>query len=158
MRADVDQQQNLHAGFGMFLFGKDNPAIVSDRASKKARKLSAQMMGFQARVVEVFRHAPQRRFDLRLQRGIFPDYPAERPFKFRREDEFAHGLLALAQPGDDTFGGLAFEFAGTKGFDCQLCFCGSVLPPSFNAAAAQQILKHFLLVGRQCLGFAQNAI
>jgi hypothetical protein len=54
---------------------------------------------------------------LRLQRGIFPDQAAERPFKFRRKDEFAHGSFAVAQPGDHIFGGLALEFAGAKGFD-----------------------------------------
>src|ERR1022692_217419 len=101
----------------MLLPGKNNAAIVSNRADVQPGKPAAQMMGLQSRVVEVFRHAPQGRLDLRLQRGIFSDQTAKRPFKFRREDEFAHGSLGRAQTGNDIFNGPALELASTKSLD-----------------------------------------
>jgi hypothetical protein len=158
MRADVDQEQNFRAGFRVFLFRKDNPAIVTGGTRVKPGQLPAQVMRFQAGVVEIFRHAPQSDFDLRLQRGIFPDQTAERPFKPGRRNKFAHGSLGFTQTGDEIFRRLAFKFAGAKGFDGALCFCRRFLPPRFDATLAQHTFKHFLFVNRQSFGFGQDSV
>jgi hypothetical protein len=78
VRAEIDQQQNFRAGFRVFLFCKNNPAIVGHGTGVQAGKLAAQVVGFQARIGKVFRHAPQSGFNLRLQRGFFPREPMER--------------------------------------------------------------------------------
>jgi hypothetical protein len=156
MRANVDQEQNLRAGFRMFLFHKNNPAVVTGGTRVESGQLSAQVMRLQSGVVEVFRQAPQGRLDLRLQRGIFSDQTTERPIKSRSEDKFAHGSFTVAQMGNDTSGRLALEFAGTKGFDSAFGFRRRCLPPSFNAALAQQAFEHFLFVNSQRLGLGQD--
>jgi hypothetical protein len=84
-------------------------------------------VGLEARVSDVVRHAPQDSFDLWLKRGIFPDHPTERPLESRRENQFVHGLLCSAKAGDNTRHRLAFQFAGTKGFDRTLCFDASTV-------------------------------
>jgi hypothetical protein len=121
-------------------------------------QLPAQVVRFQAGIVEVLRHAPQGRFNLRLQRGIFPDQTAERPLKLGRRNKFAHGSFGFAQTGDEIFSRLAFEFAGAKGFDDGSGFRCRFLPPRFDAPLAQQSLKHFLFVNRQSYGFSQNPV
>jgi len=158
VRAEVDQQQGFRAGFRVFLFLKDNPAVVGHGTGVQAGKLAAQVMGFQARVVEIFRHALQGRFNLRLQRGIFAREPMERPLKLWRENQFAHGLFAVAQAGDDAFGGLRFELAGTERFHCLFCRRRRFPPPRLDATLAQQAFEHFLYVGRQRFGVGQNSV
>jgi hypothetical protein len=158
MRADVDQEQNFRAGFWMFLFCKNNPAIVTGGTRVQSGQLPAQMMRFQTGIVEVFRHAPQGDFDLRLQRGIFPDQTAERAFKPARRNKFAHGSLGFAQTGDEIFSRLAFEFAGAKGFDGAPGFRRRFLPPRFDATLAQQAFQHFLFVNRQSFSFGQDSV
>jgi len=116
------------------------------------------MMCLQTRVVEIFRHPQQGSLDLRLQRGIFSGETAKCPFKFRREDEFAHGSLGLAQTGDDTFSGLTLELAGAKSLGRFTCFRRRFQPPRLDATLAQKAFEHFLLIGRQRLGLGQNAI
>jgi len=158
VRAEVDEQQNFRAGFGMFLSGKDNPAVVSDGTGVQAGELPAEVMGHEAGIVEVVRHAPQGGFDLRLKRGIFPDQASKRPLKPGREDEFAHDSYGRAQADDDIVGGLALEFAGAKGFDRPPGFRRRVAPPRFDASLAQEVFQHFPLVGRQSLSRSQDAI
>jgi hypothetical protein len=158
VRTNVDQDQNFRAGFRIFLFCKNNPAVVTGGTCVKSGQFPAQMMCFQTGIVEIFRHAPQGRFDLRLQRGIFPDQTAECPFKPGRRNKLAHGSLGFAQTGDEIFSRLAFEFAGAKGFDGVLCFRRRFLPPRFYAAPAQQAFKHFLFVNRQSFGFGQDSV
>jgi hypothetical protein len=142
----------------MFLSGKNDTTILSNGTGVQSGKLAAQMMGFQSRVVEIFRHAPQGRFDLRLQRGILPDHTAKRPFKFRREDKFAHGSFGRAQTGNDTFSGLTLELAGAKSPGRFTCFRRRFQTPRLDATLAQNAFEHFLLIGRQRLGLGQNAI
>ena len=43
----------------------------------KPGKLAAQVMGFQTGIGEIFRHAPQRLLNLRLQRRVLADHTAE---------------------------------------------------------------------------------
>src|SRR5487761_2159349 len=81
MRAEVDQDQNFRAGFRMLLLGKHNPAIVSDGTGMESGQLAAQVVGLQARIVKVCRHAAQGVFDGGLQRGIFSGQPTKRPLK-----------------------------------------------------------------------------
>ena len=158
MRAEVDQQQNFRARFQVFLFRKNNPAVVGHGTGVQAGQLAAQVVGFQARIGKVFRHAPQGGFNLRLQRGIFPREPMECPFKLWRENQFAHGSFAVAQAGDDALGGLRLELADAqrlRGFlGCRRRFP----PPSLDAALAQQAFEHFQLIGRQRFGIRQNAV
>ena len=158
VRAEVDQQQNVRAGFRVLLFGKDNPAVVSHGTGVQADQLAAQVVGFQARVGKVFRHAPQGGFNLRLQRGIFPREPMERALEFRRENEFAHGSFAVAQAGYDAFGGLRLELAGAQGFNGFLRRRRRFAPPRLDAPLAQEAFEHFLFVGRQRLGVCQNTV
>ena len=142
----------------MFLTGENNAAIIGDGTSVQPGKPTAQMMGLQSRVIEIFRHAPQSRLDLWLQRGVFRSQTAERPFKFRREDKFAHGSFGRAQTGDDTFNGLALELAGAKKPGCLIRFRRRFLPPRLDATLAQKAFEHFLLIGRQRHGLGQNAV
>jgi hypothetical protein len=116
------------------------------------------MVRLQSGIIGIHRQASQSRLDLRLQRGIFSGETAKRPFKFRREDKFAHGSFGRAQTGDDTFSGLALELAGAKSLGRFICFHRRFLPPCFDATLAQKAFEHFLLIGRQCLGLGQNAI
>ena len=141
----------------MFLSGKNDAAIVSNGTGVLSGKLAAQMMGLQSRVVEIFRHGPQGRLDLRLHRGIFSGQTAKRPFKFRREDKFAHGLFGRAQTGNDIFNGPALELAGAKSLGRFTCFRRR-FQPRLDATLAQKAFEHFLLIGRQRLGLGQNAI
>jgi hypothetical protein len=124
----------------------------------QAGKLAAQVMGFQARVGQVFRHALQGGFNLRLQHGIFPREPMERALEFRRENEFAHGSFAVAQAGDDAPGGLRLQFAGAQGFNGCLGRRRRFQPPRLDAALAKEAFEHFLLVGGQGFGVGQNAV
>ena len=158
MRAEVDEQQNFRAGFGMLLPGKDNPAVVSDGTGVQASELTAEVMRLETGIVGVVRQSPQGGFDLRLERGIFPDQASKRPFKPGREDEFVHSSFGRAQAGDDFVSGLAFEFAGAEGFDRLSGFRRRVAPPRFDAPLAQEGFQHFLLVGRQSLGGSQDVI
>ena len=146
MRADVDQEQNFRSAFGVFLFRKDNPTIVTGGTGVKARELSAQVMSLEAGIIDVLRHAAQDGFNLRLKDGILFDELVKRPFKPGCEDEFAHHSLGRAQAGNDAVGGLAFEFAVAKGFDGTLGFRCGFLSPCFDPTLAQQAFEHFLLV------------
>ena len=62
---------------GMLPLRKNNPAIVSHGTGMKPGKLAAQVMGFQTGIGEIFRHAPQRLLNLRLQRRVLADHTAE---------------------------------------------------------------------------------
>jgi hypothetical protein len=64
MRTDVDQEQNFRAGFRMFLFRKDNPAIVAGGTRVKSVQFPAQVMRFQTGIVDIFLHALQSGLDL----------------------------------------------------------------------------------------------
>ena len=70
MRTNVDQEQYFLSAFGVFLFRKYNPTIVTAGTSVKARELSAQVMSLEAGIIDVFRHAAQDGFNLRLKDGI----------------------------------------------------------------------------------------
>jgi len=158
VRADVDEQQNFRAGFRMFLPRKNNPAIVTGGTRMKSGQSPAQVVRFQAGIIGVFRQPPQSRFDLRLQRGIFPGQTTERPFKLGGGNKLAHRSFALAQSGDEAFSRLAFQFAGAKSSDgapgLRRCF----LPPRFDAAPTQETFEYFLLLCRQGFSFGQDAI
>jgi hypothetical protein len=158
VRADIDEQQSFRSGFWMLLPGKDDATIVGSRTGVQSGKLAAQMMGLQPGIVQIFRHAPQRRLDLRLQGWIFPDQTAESPFKLWRRNEFAHGSLGRTQTGNNIFNALAFKFASAKSLGHFFCFRRRFPPPRLDATLAQKAFKHFLLIGRQRLGFGQHAI
>ena len=142
----------------MFLFRKNNPAIVSGGTSVKSGQSPAQVMRLQTGIIEVFRHAPQRYLDLGSEGGVFPDQPTEGPFKLGRRNKLAHGSLHFAQAGYETFSRLALEFAGAKGLSGGLGRRRRFLSPCFDATLAQQIFEHFLFLRRQRFGFSQNPI
>ena len=64
MGADVDQEEDLRPGLGMFLFGEDDPTIVGGGTGMEASQWAAQVVGFQARIGQVRRHPPQGLFNL----------------------------------------------------------------------------------------------
>jgi hypothetical protein len=68
MGADVDQEENLRPGLGMFLFGEDDPAVVGGGTGMEASQWAAQVVGFQARIGQVRGHPPQGLFNLGLER------------------------------------------------------------------------------------------
>ena len=119
---------------------------------------TAQVMRFQAGIVGIFCQPPQRRLDLRLQRGVFPDQATERPIQLGRENKPGQGTFALAQAGDEAFRRLTFEFAGAKSPDGGLGLRRRFLPPRFDTTLAQQAFEYFLLVRRQRFGLGQDAI
>jgi hypothetical protein len=142
----------------MFLFRKNNPAIVSGGTSVKPGQSPAQVMGFQTGLVEVFRHAPQGFLDLGSHSGVLSDQATECPLKLARRNKFTHGSLRFAQAGDETFSRLALEFAGAKGLNGALGCRRRFLAPCFHTTLAQQIFEHFLFIRRQRYGFSQNPI
>ncbi len=142
----------------MFVSGKNNPAVVGRRTGVESLELSAQMVRLEPGIIDIRRHAPQSGFNGRLQRGIFSNHAAERPFKPWRGDEFVHGSLGGTQAGDEAVRRLRLELASAKGGGGILGFGGSGFAPGFDAAFAQQVFQKFLLVGRQMSGVYQNAI
>ena len=142
----------------MFLFRKNNPAIVTGGTRVQSGQSAAQMMRLQAGIIGVFRQAPQSRLDLRVQHGVLPDQAAKSPSKLGRGNKLGHDSFALAQAGDEAFSRLAFQFSGAKSFDGPLGLLRRFLPPRFDTTLAQQAFEHFLLVRRQRCGFGQDAI
>lgn len=100
MGTNVDQEQDVRAGFWMFLFRKNNSTIVTSGTRVKPIQPPAQVMRFQTGIIEVFRHAPQGSLDLRLQCGAFSDQATKGAFELRRQNKLAHGSLGFAQAGD----------------------------------------------------------
>lgn len=158
MRADVDKQKGFHAGLRVFVFREHNPAVVGHRAGVQPGKLAAQVMGFQARVVEVFSHALDGRFNLRLQPGILAREPMKRAFKSGRENQVVHGSFAATQAGHDALGRLGFQFAVAEGFHGLFGRRCCLPPPRLNAPTAEQSFEQFLIINRQCFGVGQYAV
>jgi hypothetical protein len=71
MRADVDEEQNFRAGFRMFLFSKNNPAIVTGGTCVQSGQPPAQVMRFQAGVMRILRQSAYRRLDFGCSAGFF---------------------------------------------------------------------------------------
>jgi hypothetical protein len=158
VRPDIDEQQSFRVGLGMFLLGENYPAIVSHGAGVQSGKLTAQVMGLQTRVGEIFSHAAERGFNLRLQRGMLGSQTAEGALKLGREGEFAHGSLGGAETGDDGVGGRGFEFARAEIFGGGDGFGGSFGAPIFNAAVVQQFFQHGLFFGGERSGAGQHPV
>jgi len=64
MGADVDQEQHFRAGFWMLLLRENNPAIITGGTRVKSGQLPAQVLRFQAGIVEIIRQSPQGRLNL----------------------------------------------------------------------------------------------
>ena len=47
VRAEVDEEQNFRAGFGMLLAGKNNPAVVRNGTGVQSGELPAEVMGLE---------------------------------------------------------------------------------------------------------------
>jgi hypothetical protein len=123
------KRQSLRARLRVFLFGKYNPAIMDHRTRMQTGQSTAQVVSFKPGVIEVPGHAAQRRFDGRLQRGIFSDQLPERALEPGRENQFVHGLFVGTQAGNDAFDWLRFEFASTERLrDFRGIGCGFTAP------------------------------
>jgi hypothetical protein len=81
VRSDVDEQQCFRFGLGMFLLGEDNPAVIANRTGMESFQMAAQMVRLQAGIIGILSQASQSHLNLRLQRGVFSNHAAERPFK-----------------------------------------------------------------------------